>query len=253
MTSLSIPGAAILTLAAGGIFGALAGTIIVSFASTLGATIAFLISRFLLGDYLQKKYNNKLAKINHNLQENGNFYILTLRLIPIFPFFVINTILGLTKIKLRNFYIFSQIGMLPGTFIFVYAGSNLANINSLSEILSKELFISFALLGLFPLCAKKIINFIKRKKYDYNLIVIGAGAGGLVSSYIASAVKAKVALIEKHKMGGDCLNYGCVPSKALIKSAKILKDIKNAEEFGFNKLDPKVDFAKIIQRVQEQN
>ncbi|WP_300653344.1 TVP38/TMEM64 family protein, partial [Hydrogenophaga sp.] len=224
-TALSFPGAAIITLAGGAIFGLWWGTLLVSFASSLGATLAFLVSRFVLRDSIEAKFGNRLAEINRGIEKDGAFYLFTLRLIPVVPFFVINLVMGLTKMKALTFYLVSQIGMLAGTLVYVNAGTQLAQIDSLQGILSPALLGSFVLLGVFPLIAKWIVGLlqkrkvyarwasVKPKRFDRNLIVIGAGAGGLVSAYIAAVVKAKVTLVEAHKMGGDCLNYGCVPSK----------------------------------------
>jgi len=261
VTGLSLPGAAILTLAGGAVFGVLWGTLIVSFASTIGATLAFLAARFLLRDWVKSRFSARLQSIDEGVSRDGAFYLFTLRLVPVFPFFMINLAMGLTPIKTKTFYWVSQIGMLAGTVVYVNAGTQLAKIDSLSGILSPALIGSFALLGLFPLLAKKMLEFIKQRKvyarwikparFDNNLVVIGAGAGGLVSSYIAAAVKAKVTLIEKHKMGGDCLNTGCVPSKALIRTAKFLSHIKRAKEFGIEKAEVNFDFAAVMERVQD--
>ncbi len=260
VTGLSLPGATIMTLATGAIFGLLWGTVIVSFASTLGATLAFLASRFLFKDAIQARFGNNLKAINAGVEKDGAFYLFTLRLVPAFPFFVINLVMGLTPLKTWTFYWVSQIGMLAGTLVYVNAGTEIARIESLRGILSPGLIISFTLLGLFPLIAKWIVSTIKLRKvlarwprpksFDRNLVVIGAGAAGLVSAYIAAAVKAKVTLIEKHKMGGDCLNTGCVPSKALIRSAKLLATMKRAQEFGLKSATAEFDFADIMERVQ---
>ncbi|MBT3311453.1 MAG: dihydrolipoyl dehydrogenase [Desulfobacterales bacterium] len=260
VTALSLPGAAVMSLAGGALFGLLKGTIVVSFASSIGATIAFLVSRFLLKNYVQEKFGDKLETINNGIKKDGAFYLFTLRLVPVFPFFVINLAMGFTPIRTGVFYIVSQIGMLPGTIVFINAGTQLGNIESTSGILTPGLLFSFALLGVFPLIAKKAVSFFKTrriiskyprpKKYDYNIAVIGAGSAGLVSSYIAATVRAKVVLIEKNKMGGDCLNTGCVPSKALIRSAKILSYAKRAEEFGFKTANIDFDFNDIMERVQ---
>jgi dihydrolipoamide dehydrogenase len=236
------------------------GTVIVSFASTLGATLAFLVSRFLLRDYVQNKFSRNLKSINAGIRKDGVYYLFTLRLIPLFPFFVINLVMGLTPITTLKFFLVSQVGMLPGTLVYVNAGTQIAKIDSLAGILSPPLLISFALLGVFPLVAKYIVAFVNARKalgrykkparFDHNLIVIGAGSAGLVSAYIAAAVKASVALIEKHKMGGECLNTGCVPSKALIRSAKFLHLLKRAPEFGFKSAPADFDFADVMARVQ---
>lgn len=259
VTALSLPGAAVMTLAAGALFGLVWGTVIVSFASTLGATAAFLVARFLLRDSVEARFGDRLAAINDGINRDGAFYLFTLRLVPVVPFFLINLLMGLTPIRTATFYWVSQIGMLAGTLVYVNAGTQLAQLDSLSGILSPALLISFALLGLFPLLAKKAVSIVKARRvyarytkpshFDRNLIVIGAGAGGLVSAYIAAAVKAKVTLIEAHKMGGDCLNYGCVPSKALIKSAKVAHLFRHAENYGLDGTQPQYSFRKILQRV----
>lgn len=260
VTGLSLPGAAIMTIAAGTIFGLLWGTVIVSFASSLGATLAFLTSRFVLRDSIQTRFGDKLAAINTGVAKDGPFYLFTLRLVPAFPFFVINLVMGLTPLRTWTFYWVSQVGMLAGTIVYVNAGTEIAKIESLRGILSPGLIISFTLLGIFPLITKWSVNIIKARKiyakwnkprsFDRNLVVIGAGSAGLVTAYIAAAVKAKVTLIEKHKMGGDCLNTGCVPSKALIRSARLLSHIKRAPEFGIRSASADFDFADVMQRVQ---
>jgi pyruvate/2-oxoglutarate dehydrogenase complex dihydrolipoamide dehydrogenase (E3) component/uncharacterized membrane protein YdjX (TVP38/TMEM64 family) len=260
VTALSLPGAAVMTLAGGALFGLWLGVLLVSFASSIGATLAFLVSRFLLRDYVQNKFGEKLGAINQGVERDGAFYLFTLRLVPLFPFFVINLAMGLTPIRTWVFYLVSQLGMLAGTFVYVNAGTQLGRIESASDILSPGLILSFTLLGVFPLIAKKVLEFIqshkvlrnfpKPKRFDYNLIVIGGGSAGLVSALIAATVRAKVALIEKHQMGGDCLNTGCVPSKALIRSAKILSYVERAKEFGFKDGRMAFDFADIMERVQ---
>lgn len=261
VTALSLPGAVIMTLAAGALFGLFVGLVLVSFASTIGATLAFLASRFLFRRSVQTKFGSQIQTINDGLEKEGPFYLFTLRLIPAFPFFLINLVMGLTNMKTRVFYIVSQIGMLAGTFVFINAGTQLAQLESLSGILSPGLILSFALLGLLPLIANKIVNVIKARKvyanyqkpesFDQNLVVIGAGSGGLVSAYIAAAVKAEVTLIEKHKMGGDCLNTGCVPSKALIKQASIAHAIRDSDRFGITAEISNIDFQASMARVQD--
>jgi pyruvate/2-oxoglutarate dehydrogenase complex dihydrolipoamide dehydrogenase (E3) component/uncharacterized membrane protein YdjX (TVP38/TMEM64 family) len=261
VTALSLPGAAIMTLAAGAIFGLVTGTVIVSFASAIGATAALLASRYILRDSVQSKFGARLADIDKGIEREGAFYLFTLRLVPVFPFFLINLLMGLTKMKAWTFYWVSQIGMLAGTIVYVNAGTQLAKIESLKGILSPWLIGSFVLLGVFPLIAKKIVDAIKARKvyakwadkkpksFDRNLVVIGAGAAGLVTSYIAAAVKAKVTLVESHKMGGDCLNYGCVPSKALIKTATLARQIRHSQDYGIAKASAEIDFAQVMARV----
>ena len=259
-TALSLPGAALLTLAGGAVFGLFWGLIIVSFASTIGATLAFLMSRFLLRDWVLKRFGQRLKTIDDGVQREGAFYLFTLRLVPAFPFFLINLLMGLTAMKARTFYWVSQLGMLAGTVVYVNAGTQLAQLDSLSGIVSPGLLGSFVLLGIFPLIAKKIVDLVKARKvyaawqkpakFDRNMVVIGAGAAGLVTSYIAAAVKAKVTLVERHKMGGDCLNTGCVPSKALIRSAKLLSQMANSKHYGITSARAEFSFAEAMERVQ---
>jgi pyruvate/2-oxoglutarate dehydrogenase complex dihydrolipoamide dehydrogenase (E3) component/uncharacterized membrane protein YdjX (TVP38/TMEM64 family) len=260
VTGLSLPGAAIMTLIAGAVFGLLAGTIIVSFAASIGATLAFLASRFLLRDAIQRRFGASLKSVNEGIARDGAFYLFTLRLVPAFPFFVINLVMGLTPIRTRTFYWVSQVGMLAGTIVYVNAGTQIARIDSLSGILSPGLILSFTLLGLFPLIAKWFVGRIRARRvyarwprpkaYDRNLVVIGAGSAGLVSAYIAATVKSKVTLIEKHRMGGDCLNTGCVPSKALIRSAKLVASVRNASDLGLKSASVEFEFGDIMERVQ---
>ncbi|MDD2881386.1 MAG: FAD-dependent oxidoreductase [Rhodoferax sp.] len=268
-TALSFPGATIITLAGGAIFGLGWGLLIVSFASSLGATLAFLTARFVLRDSIEARFAKRLADINQGIEKDGAFYLFTLRLVPLVPFFVINLVMGLTKMRAWVFYAVSQLGMLAGTAVFVNAGTQLSQITSLQGILSPTLIGSLALLGVFPLLARKGVDAVKKrqvyarwkavrpKTFERNLVVIGAGAGGLVSAYIAAAVKAKVTLVEAHKMGGDCLNYGCVPSKALIKSARLSHQMAHAERYGLNSCSRNKDkgykpvlFKKVMARVQ---
>jgi len=254
-TGLSLPGASVLTLIAGAIFGLLWGTIIVSFASTIGATLAFLTSRFLLRDWVQQRFGDRLRPINEGVAREGAFYLFALRLVPAFPFFAVNLLMGLTPIRTWTYYWVSQLGMFAGTVVYVYAGTQLGEFR-----ISAGLIGAFVLLGLFPLIAKKTLDALKARKvyagwarpktFDRNLVVIGGGSAGLVSAYIAAAVKAKVTLVEKHKMGGDCLNTGCVPSKALIKSAKLVATMKHAADYGLKNTRVDFDFADVMERVQ---
>ncbi len=259
-TALSIPGAVLLTLAGGAVFGLFWGTVIISFASTIGATLAFLMSRFLLRDWVTRRFGQRLAAIDQGVRHEGALYLFTLRLVPVFPFFLINLLLGLTAMKAHTFYWVSQLGMLAGTVVYVNAGTQLARLDSLSGILSPGLLGAFALLGIFPLLARKIVEIIhankvfagwkKPARFERNLVVIGGGSAGLVTAYIAAAVKAEVTLVEQHKLGGDCLNTGCVPSKALIRSAKFLSHITRAPEFGIAAANAQFEFADVMQRVQ---
>ena len=259
VTGLSLPGAAVMTLAGGAVFGLLWGTLLVSFASSAGATLAFLVSRFLLRDWVQQRFGERLRAIDAGIEREGGFYLFTLRLVPVFPFFVINLLMGLTAIRTWTYYWVSQLGMFLGTIVYVNAGTQLASIDTLSGILSPAIVASFVLLGVFPLGAKKITERLRMKKvyagwkrpprFDRNLIVIGAGSAGLVSAYIAAAVKAKVTLVEKHQLGGDCLNTGCVPSKALIRSAKLLSHMRRSREFGIREAKAEFDFAEVMERV----
>jgi pyruvate/2-oxoglutarate dehydrogenase complex dihydrolipoamide dehydrogenase (E3) component/uncharacterized membrane protein YdjX (TVP38/TMEM64 family) len=255
VTGLSLPGATVLTLFGGAVFGLLWATVIVSFASSIGATLAFLVSRFLLRDWVQGRFGDKLKPLNDGVAKEGAFYLFALRLVPAFPFFVINLVMGLTPIRTWTFYWVSQTGMLAGTLVYVYAGTQLSEFR-----LTAGLVIAFTLLGLFPLVAKRVLAALKARrvyakwprpaKFDRNLVVIGAGSAGLVSAYIAAAVKAKVTIVEKHRMGGDCLNTGCVPSKALIKTARVLSTIRRAKEFGLKSASAEFDFAEVMERVQ---
>jgi pyruvate/2-oxoglutarate dehydrogenase complex dihydrolipoamide dehydrogenase (E3) component/uncharacterized membrane protein YdjX (TVP38/TMEM64 family) len=261
LTGLSLAGAAtVLTLAAGAIFGLVWGTVLVSFASSAGATIAFLASRLVLRDWVQSRFARQLEAINRGVEREGGFYLFTLRLIPAVPYFAINLAMGLTPIRTWTFYWVSQLGMLAGTLVYVNAGTQLARIESPRGILSWQLFGALVLLGLFPLVAKKVIDTVKARRvyarwskparFERNMVVIGGGSAGLVSAYIAAAVRAKVTLIEKHRMGGDCLNTGCVPSKALIKSARVLAQMRRAAEYGLHAPAVEFEFAEVMERVQ---
>ena len=260
VTALSLPGAAIMTLVGGAVFGLGWGTLLVSFASSVGATLAFLASRLLLRDWVQQRFGANLRAINTGIEKEGGFYLFTLRLVPAFPFFAINLLMGLTPLRTWTFYWVSQLGMFAGTVVYVNAGTELAKIESLRGILSPGLLGAFVLLGIFPLIAKKLVDLAKARRvyarwtrprrFERNLVVIGAGSGGLVTALIAAAVKAKVTLIEKHKMGGDCLNTGCVPSKALIRSAKFVAQAKRARDLGMKSAAVEFDFADVMERVQ---
>lgn len=261
IAALSLPGATLITLLGGALFGVTWGTVLVSFASTVGASLAFLFSRYLFRSSVEHRFRDKLAAINDGIHKEGAFYLLSLRLIPLVPYFVVNLMMGLTKIKIWTFFLVSQLGMLPATIVYVNAGTQLAKLESLSGILSPSLLLSFAALGLLPLVAKRLVEwrrtqavlkpYPKPERFDRNLIVIGAGSGGLVSSYIAAAIEAEVTLVEKSKMGGDCLNYGCVPSKALLRSAKAAHMSRNLESYGIESKPIEVDFSAVMNRVHD--
>jgi pyruvate/2-oxoglutarate dehydrogenase complex dihydrolipoamide dehydrogenase (E3) component/uncharacterized membrane protein YdjX (TVP38/TMEM64 family) len=260
VVALSLPGAALMTLALGAFLGLGWGTLVVSFASTIGATLAFLASRWLMGDWVRARFGARLAAVNAGVTKDGGFYLFALRLVPVVPFFLINLAMGLTAMRTWTFYWVSQLGMLAGTLVYVNAGTQLARIDSLAGIVSPALLGSFALLGLFPLVARKIVaavqarrvyaRFTRPRTFERNLVVIGGGSAGLVTAYIAAAVKAKVTLVEKHHLGGDCLHTGCVPSKALIRSAKFLSHVRRAKEFGIRSAEVDFDFAEVMERVQ---
>ena len=260
VTGVSLPGAALLTLVAGALFGLVQGVVIVSFASSLGATVAFTIARYLFRDAVRARFGHHLAATDRGVERDGAFYLFALRLVPVFPFFAINLAMALTPLPVWRFYWVSQIGMFFATVVYVNAGAELGQIESVGDILSPALWVSFALLGLAPLIAKKGLDYLKSrrvlrgfkkpKRFDNNLVVIGAGSAGLVSALIAATVKAKVTLIERHRMGGDCLNTGCVPSKSLLRSAKMLSYMARAEEYGFKSAKAEFDFADVMERVQ---
>ena len=261
VTALSLPGATILTLAAGAGFGLAWGTVVASVASTIGATLAMLAARTVLRDTMEKRFGKRLAEVNKGIARDGAFYLFTLRLIPAIPFFVLNLVMGLTRVRTWTFFWVSQLGMLAGTVVYVYAGTQIARIDSLRSILSPGIVGAFVLLGIFPLVTKKILDAFKRRRvyarwkpvrpkaFDRNLIVIGAGAGGLVSALIAAMVKAKVTLVEANKMGGDCLNFGCVPSKALIRTAKLRHQILNSANYGLATASTSFSFKEVMARI----
>lgn len=261
VAATSLPGAAVLTIAAGALFGLWEGTVLVSFASTIGASLAFLVARFALRERLRKRYGERLQKIDAGITRDGWRYLLTLRLVPAFPFFLVNLLAGVTALPLRTYYWVSQLGMLPATVVYVYAGTQLARIDSLADVLSPGLLGAFVLLGLLPLLAKVFTKWLaarqvyreydKPQRFDYNLLVIGAGSGGLISAYIAATVKARVGLVEKSAMGGDCLNTGCVPSKALLRTARLLAEARDSQRYGVGAMTAEFDFADAMERVQQ--
>ncbi len=260
IAALSLPGAVLLTLLGGALFGLGWGFLIISFASSIGATLAFLVSRVLFRTSVERRFSRYLDTINRGVERDGALYLFSLRLVPVFPFFIINLVMGLTRLRTSVFYIASQIGMIPGTLVYVNAGQQLGELRSLSGIVSPSLLLSFALLGVFPLFARWGVDWLQRRKryrghakprrFDYDVLVIGAGSAGLVTSYIASAVRARVALVERDAMGGDCLNTGCVPSKALIRAARAAQEIRNAGSLGVHAGEPRIDFAEVMGHVR---
>ncbi len=260
ITALSLPGATALTLAGGAIFGLALGTLLVSFASSIGALAAFLVVRFLARDVVQRRFGAKLRAVNAGMARDGAFYLFALRLVPAVPFFVVNLAMPLTPIRPWTFYWVSQIGMLAGTLVYVNAGTQLARIEAIGDVLSAPLIASFALLAVFPFLARAALDALRTRKrlapypkparFERNLIVIGAGAAGLVCAYIAATVKAKVTLVERSRMGGDCLNTGCIPSKTLIRSANLLSQIRRAREFGVADANATHEFTDMMARVR---
>ncbi|MFW6345005.1 MAG: FAD-dependent oxidoreductase [Halomonas sp.] len=260
MAALSLPGETLLTVLGGALFGFGWGLLIISFSSALGATLAALIARTLARTPLERRFAPQLDRINAGIRREGAFYLFTLRLIPLFPFIVINLVMGLTRMRLTTFYWVSQLGMLPGTAVFVNAGRELGNLESLSGILSPGLIASFALIGFFPWGARGLVALARRRRlarryerptrFDHDIVVIGGGSAGLVASYIAAAVKARVALVERERLGGDCLNTGCVPSKALIRAARSAQEVRQARRYGIEAGEPRVDFPAVMAHVR---
>jgi pyruvate/2-oxoglutarate dehydrogenase complex dihydrolipoamide dehydrogenase (E3) component/membrane protein DedA with SNARE-associated domain len=250
-----------MTIAGGTIFGLVVGTITVSFASSIGATLAFLAARFLFRDSVQRRFKDRLRRINDGVERDGAFYLFSLRLVPIFPFFVINLVAGLTPLRTWTFYWVSQVGMFAGTIVYVNAGTQLGQVASAGDILSPSLLGAFVLLAALPLVMRWGLNWLQMRRvqarfdrprnFDYNLIVIGGGSAGLVTAYIAAAIKAKVALIERDKMGGECLNTGCVPSKALLKSASLVAAARDSGKLGIRSMHAEFDFKDVMARVHE--
>ena len=259
IASLSLPGATVMTLAGGAIFGLGVGAPAAVISAAVGATVAFWVARYVLRDAVHRRFGDRMAAINAGIEHDGAFYLFSLRLVPVFPFFVINLLMGLTAIRTRTFFWVSLLGMLPATIIYVNAGTQLGALTTLSDILSPALIGSFALLAAFPWLARWGLAHIKDRavharwrkphRYDRNLVVIGAGAAGLVTSYIAAATRARVTLIEGHKMGGDCLNFGCVPSKALLRSAAFLQQARQAKGLGIARVTVDYDFGEVMARV----
>tara|TARA_R110002049_G_scaffold252264_1_gene426929 strand:+ start:63065 stop:65191 length:2127 start_codon:yes stop_codon:yes gene_type:complete len=261
-TSISIPGAFVFTLAGGALFGFIQGVILVSFASTIGALFAYLVARYFLHDFVQNKFSDRLKLINRKVDKEGAFYLLFLRLVPVFPFFLVNLVMALTTIRAFTFYWVSQLGMLPATLIYVNAGTQIAKISSPGDITSPSVIFALVLLGILPFITKGIMsalkvrriykNFSKPDSFDYNTVVLGGGSAGLVAAYTTSTLQGKVALVEKQQMGGDCLNTGCVPSKSILRSAKFIADIKNFASYGLSSANYELEFKNIMTRVHDK-
>ena len=259
IASLSLPGATVMTLASGAIFGLWVGIPAAVISASIGATVALWTARYLFRDSVRQRFGDRMAAINVGIERDGAIYLFTLRLVPIFPFFVINLLMGLTAIRAGTFFWISLLGMLPATTIYVNAGTQLGALTRLSDILSPPLIGSFALLAAFPWLARWAVARIKARgmharwrkpsRFDRNLVVIGAGAAGLVTSYIAATTRAKVTLIEGYKMGGDCLNFGCVPSKALLRSAAFLQQARQASGLGIARVTVDYNFGDVMARV----
>ena len=263
-TALSIPGATLLTLLGGALFGWFWGSILVSLASTLGATAAMLMARGLLREKVTRRFGARLQTINAGLEREGVFYLLSLRLIPAIPFFALNLLMGLTHMRVSTYMWVSWLGMLPATLAYVNAGLQLSTITSLEGLVSPALWASLVLLGLLPWLIKAVLALLERRrayrpwahlkpaKFDRNLVVIGAGAAGLVTAYIAAATRARVTLIEQAAMGGDCLNHGCVPSKALIHCARMMASARDAQAMGLMHVEPHATaFQQAMRHVQQ--
>lgn len=262
ITSLSLPGATLMTLAGGAIFGLWVGIPLAVISASVGATIAFWTARYLFRDAVHQRFGDRMAAINAGIERDGAFYLFTLRLVPVFPFFVINLLMGLTAIQASTFFWVSLLGMLAGTAVYVNAGTQLGALTSLSGILSPSLIGSFVLLAAFPWLARWGLDRVRVRRiharwprssrpgrFDRNLVVIGAGAAGLMTSYVAASARAKVTLIEGHKMGGDCLNFGCIPSKSLIRSAAFLRQARHATELGIARATIDYNFGDVMTRV----
>jgi pyruvate/2-oxoglutarate dehydrogenase complex dihydrolipoamide dehydrogenase (E3) component/uncharacterized membrane protein YdjX (TVP38/TMEM64 family) len=260
ITGLSLPGATPLTIVAGAMFGVVTGTAVVSVASTLGATVSFLGSRWLFRDAVQRRFAARLDAINRGIAREGAFYLFALRLVPLVPFFAVNVLMALSPIRAWTFVWVSQVGMFAGTVAYVNAGTELAQIDSMAGVVSPGVLGAFAVLGVLPLGARRLVaalrarrayrRWTRPRRFDRNLVVIGAGSAGLVAAYIAAAVKARVTLVERDRMGGDCLNTGCVPSKAFLRAARARAEAAAAGALGLRPATLDFDFAEVMARVR---
>ncbi|MGE0386464.1 MAG: FAD-dependent oxidoreductase [Gammaproteobacteria bacterium] len=258
--ALSIPGAALMTLLGGALFGLGWGVLLVSFASTTGATIAMLLARTLLREAVRARFADAVHALDRGLASEGAFYLIGLRLVPVFPFVAVNLLCGLTAMRVRTFWWASQLGMLPATAIYVNAGTELARLESLRDAASPGMLWALTLLAALPLAAPRVLGLWRDRRalarwprparFDANLVVIGAGAAGLVCAYVAAAVRARVVLIERERMGGECLNSGCVPSKALIRATRFLAGQQRAGALGIAGARSQVEFADLMRRVR---
>ena len=267
LATFAVPGIAVLTVAAGAVLGLAWGVLLVSFASTMGATMSFWLARYLLADLLRARMGPRVLAARLHIEREGALYLLGLRLIPVVPFGLINLLMGLTSMRTRTFYLVSQIGMFASTVIYVGAGQQLAALSTARTVLSPAvlgvLVVAGLLVALLPTAAKYVLGRLQQRhqlapwlgqrprQFDTNLVVIGAGAGGLVSAYVAAAAQAKVTLVEERALGGDCLHFGCVPSKALIHSAKVAHQVRSAAQFGVLAPAPALDFPAVMARVQK--
>ena len=249
-----------MTLGAGAIFGLVEGVILASIASTIGATLAMLAARLIARDWVMRKYPATVAKVDEGVRKDGALYLLSLRLAPVFPFFVVNLVMGLTAMPVLRYAALTMLGAFPGTMVFTFAGTALAQVKSLGDVVSAPLLGAFLGLAVLPLIGKATSGWLRDRKalrrwqrprkFDANLIVIGAGSAGLVASYAAAALKSRVILIEAAEMGGDCLNTGCVPSKALIRAGKAAAEVRKAGRFGIDADLRGVRFADVVGHIR---
>lgn len=259
--AVSLPVATVLSLAGGAVFGMLPGVLLASIGATAGGTLGFLASRFFLRDWVKARFPVRHEEFQKGIEREGSLYLITLRLTPVLPFWAINLVFGLTTMSTLVFSSVTFIGILPKLIFLVNAGGQLGEVQTLSGIMSLPVMLSLSALAIFPWLAKVALEYLRSAKiyrpfmrpsqFDYDVLVVGGGAAGLVSAYLAAALKAKVALIEKNRMGGDCLYTGCVPSKALIRSSQVAHLFRRGTEFGLQSVAPQVDFSRVFGRIQK--